>query len=146
MIIRYNQKKEGNAVLLSFFLRSLRTEYKYIEKKEKGKKKHTLLTLSIFCVLSCCSRGKRKRRRRKKNRNQRVSLSRSSFRLTYALYSSCLGALVRLCSPPSSLEFNFFFSFSLSCIRSLEIGFFLSLSPNNFLHHSVESIVVRVDR
>jgi hypothetical protein len=34
----------------------------------------------------------------------------------------------------------------LSCIRSLEIGFFLSLSPNNFLHHSVESIVVRVDR
>jgi len=59
----YPKKKEGNAVLLSFFLRSLRAEYKYIEKKEKGKKKRTLLTLSIFFVLSCCSRGKRKRRR-----------------------------------------------------------------------------------
>jgi hypothetical protein len=77
MIIRYIQKKEGNAVLLSFFLRSLRAEYKYIEKKEKGKKKSTLLTLSIFfCVELLLERQKKEKKKKKKKIEIRESCCR----------------------------------------------------------------------
>lgn len=146
-------------------LEIFREQYKYIEREREGEgekklgerkdKVHAISIINFFLyvelLLERLRKGKKKEKK-KKNRNQRVSLSRSSFRSTNALYSrSCLcwGALVRLRSPPSSLEFNFIFSFSLSYSRPLETGFFSFcdvLSPDNFLYHSIELIVVIVNR
>ena len=123
--------------LFHSLLEIFREQYKYIEREREREKKlgerkdkvHAISIINFLCVellLERLRKGKKKKKK-KKNRNQRVSLSRSSFRSTNALCSSSWlrwGALVRMRSPPSSLEFNFIFSFSLSCIKPLETGFF----------------------
>lgn len=126
MIIHYIQKKRRKCDSSLFFCKVLELNINTYIKKRRKERKSTRYQHHQFFL--CWVAAWEAKEREEKNRNQRVSLSRSSFRGTNALYSTWLGALVRLRSPPSSLEFNFFFSFSLSCIRPLEIGFFLFCS------------------
>ncbi len=128
----------------SFFCKVLELNINTLKKKEKGKKKHTLSTSSIFfCVELLLERLKKEKKkieiRESRCREVHFGGRMHCILLVQELSSAC----VLLPLHQNSISSSLFLCPVLDPWKQASLFFALCvLSPDNFLHHPVESMVV----